>query len=104
VKSRAKAKTKARRGLGRGVALVGAGMSKFGSFPAKTGRDLFFEAFQELRASVDKGLDPEAIEAIYLGNYSSDLFEGQGHTAPIIADWLGLTPSPSHEDRGRLRQ
>jgi acetyl-CoA C-acetyltransferase len=95
VKSRAKAKTKARRGLGRGVALVGAGMSKFGSFPEKAGRDLFFEAFQELRASVDKGLDPEAIEAIYLGNYSSDLFEGQGHTAPIIADWLGLTPRPA---------
>ncbi|MGQ9601511.1 MAG: thiolase C-terminal domain-containing protein [Candidatus Bipolaricaulia bacterium] len=81
--------------LGRGVALVGAGMSKFGSFPEKTSRDLFFEAFSELRASVDKGLDPREIEAIYIGNYSSDLFEGQGHTAPIIADWLGLTPRPA---------
>ena len=83
------------RKLGRGVALVGAGMSKFGSFPEKAGRDLFFEAFSELRASVDKGLDPGDIETIYIGNYSSDLFEGQGHTAPIIADWLGLTPRPA---------
>jgi acetyl-CoA C-acetyltransferase len=77
------------------VALVGAGMSKFGSFPEKTGRDLFFEAFRELLASVDKGFDPREIEAIYLGNYSSDLFEGQGHIAPIIADWVGLAPRPA---------
>lgn len=89
-----KAKAKVR-DFGRGVALVGAGMSQFGSFPEKTGRDLFLEAFRELVASVDKGLDPDEIEAFYLGNYSSDLFEGQGHTAPIIADWVGLTPRPA---------
>jgi acetyl-CoA C-acetyltransferase len=83
------------RKLGRGVAIVGAGMSNFGAFPAKTTRDLFVEAFRELRASVDKGLDPDDIEALYIGNYSSDLFEGQGHTAPLIADWVGLTPRPA---------
>jgi acetyl-CoA C-acetyltransferase len=47
------------RKLGRGVALVGAGMSKFGAFADKTSRDLFVEAFQELRASVDNGFDPK---------------------------------------------
>jgi len=83
------------RKLGRGVAIVGAGMSKFGAFPGKATRDLFVEAFQEMRASVDKGLDPKAIEALYVGNYSSDLFEGQGHTAPIMADWVGLAPLPA---------
>jgi len=77
------------------VALVGAGMSKFGSFPEKTSRDLFVEAFWEMEASVDKGLDPEVIEAIYVGNFSSDVFEGQVHTAPIMADWLGLIPRPA---------
>jgi acetyl-CoA C-acetyltransferase len=46
-------------------------------------------------ASVDNGFDPQKIEALYIGNYSSDLFEGQGHTAPIMADWVGLTPRPS---------
>ena len=81
--------------LGRGVALVGAGMSKFGSFPGKNSRDIFVEAFQDLRTSVDKGFDPTDIEAIYIGNYSSDLFEGQGHIAPIMADWIGLTPRPA---------
>ncbi len=81
--------------LNRGVAVVGTGMSQFGSFPEKTTRDLFVEAFQDMRASVDRGLDPNDIEAIYVGNYSSDLFEGQGHTAPIMADWVGLAPRPA---------
>ncbi len=83
------------RKLGRGVALVGAGMSKFGAFPGKATRDLFVEAFREMLASVDNGFDPQEIEALYIGNYSSDLFEGQGHTAPIMTDWVGLTPRPA---------
>jgi acetyl-CoA C-acetyltransferase len=70
-------------------------MSRFGAFPGQATRDLFVEAFQEMRASVDKGLDPRDIEALYIGNYSSDLFEGQGHTAPIMADWVGLAPRPA---------
>lgn len=81
--------------LGRGVAVVGAGMSNFGGFPGKSGRDLFVEAFIAMRGSVNKGLDPTDIEAFYLGNYSSDLFEGQGHNAPLLADWVGLTPRPA---------
>lgn len=80
------------RKLGRGVAMVGAGMSKFGAFPEKTSRDLFVEAFQSMRQSVDKGLDPADIETIYIGNFSSDLFEAQSHTAPIMADAIGLAP------------
>jgi acetyl-CoA C-acetyltransferase len=80
------------RRLGRGVAVVGAGMSKFGAFPGQSTRDLFVKAFREMRASVDKGFDPRDIEALYIGNYSSDLFENQGHTAPIMADWVGLAP------------
>ncbi|HSJ56035.1 MAG TPA: hypothetical protein VLC95_02580 [Anaerolineae bacterium] len=80
------------RNLSRGVAIVGAGMSKFGAFPGRATRDLFVDAFQEMRGSVDRGLDPREIEALYVGNYSSDLFEGQGHTAPLMADWVGLAP------------
>jgi acetyl-CoA C-acetyltransferase len=83
------------RKLGRGVALVGAGMSKFGAFPGKASRDLFVDAFQEMLGSVDKGFDPNDIEALYIGNFSSGLFENQGHTAPIMADWVGLTPRPA---------
>src|SRR5512139_4021499 len=70
-------------------------MSKFGAASAKAGRDLFVDAFREMRDSVDHGLDPQQIEAIYVGNFSSELFENQGHTAPIMADWIGLTPRPA---------
>jgi acetyl-CoA C-acetyltransferase len=84
-----------RKKLNRGVALVGAGMSRFGAFPGLATRDLFVQAFQDMRKSVDKGFDPKDIEALYIGNYSSDLFEGQGHTAPFMADWAGLAPRAS---------
>jgi acetyl-CoA acetyltransferase len=76
----------------RGVAVVGAGMSKFGAFPDKTSRDLFVEAFKDLKKNMDKPLDPKKIEAFYLGNFSSDQFEKQAHFAPILASWLGLSP------------
>jgi acetyl-CoA C-acetyltransferase len=81
--------------LPRGVAMVGAGMSKFGAFPDLASRDLFVQAYKGLIQSVDKGLDPSVIEALYVGNFSSDLFERQGHTAPIIADAAGLLPVPA---------
>jgi len=44
---------------------------------------------------VDKGFDPKDIQALYVGNFSSDLFEGQGHVAGLMADWLGLVPRPA---------
>ena len=53
------------------------------------------EAFKDMRASVDKGFDPKDIEAFYLGNFSGDLFEGQAHLAPILANWVGLSPIPA---------
>ncbi len=81
--------------LPRGVAIVGAGMSKFGAFAEKNSRDLFVEAYQRMSASVDKGFDPAAIDALYLGNFSSDQFEHQAHTAPLLADAVGLTPIPA---------
>lgn len=81
--------------LSRGVAVVGVGMSKFGAFPDKTSRDLFVEAFQELRKSVQKGFDPKDIEAFYMGNFSSDHFENQAHLAPIVASWVGISPVAS---------
>jgi acetyl-CoA C-acetyltransferase len=80
--------------LPRGVALVAVGMSKFGAFPDKSGRDLFIEAYLELLTSLP-GFNPGEIEIFYLGNFSSELFEGQGHTAPILADAAGLAPRPA---------
>lgn len=79
----------------RGVAVVGAGMSKFGAFPEKNSRDLFVEAYRDMAASVDRGFDPAAIEAVYIGNFSGDLFEHQSHLAPLLTDAVGLVPRPA---------
>jgi len=81
--------------LKRGVAIVGAGMSQFGICKEKSSRELFVDAFNEMRASVDKGIEVNDIEALYLGNFTSDLFEGQCHLAPIMASWIGLSPKPA---------
>jgi acetyl-CoA C-acetyltransferase len=70
-------------------------MSRFGAFPLKTGRDLFSEAFLAMRQTVDRGLDPRAIDAIYVGNFNSEQFENQGQIAPLLADWIGLAPRPA---------
>ncbi len=80
--------------MGRGVAVVGAGMSKFGMFQDKDSLNLFTEAYQETISSVEKGIDPKDIDAVYFGNFASEFFVHQGHWGPIIADLIGLTPKP----------
>jgi acetyl-CoA C-acetyltransferase len=88
------------RRLGRNVAVVGAGMSKFGMFKDKNSKDLFAEAFIEMLASIDKGIDPADIDALYLGNFSNDFFIHQSHWGPIISDLIGLAPKPATRTEG----
>jgi acetyl-CoA C-acetyltransferase len=89
-----------KRKLGRGVSVVGAGMSKFGMFADKDSKDLFAEAFKEMLASVDKGFDPNDIDALYLGNFSNDFFTHQAHWGPLIADIIGTVPKPATRTEG----
>ncbi|MBA7689638.1 putative acetyl-CoA acyltransferase [subsurface metagenome] len=89
-----------RRKLGRGVAMVGAGMSKFGMFKDKDARDLLVEAYDEMLSSVDKGVDPNDIEAMWMGNFTSDFYVHQGHWGPIVADLLGHVPKPVTRTEG----
>ena len=93
-------KTQKRRKLSRGVAVVGAGMSKFGMFKDRDSKDLFAEAFSGMLASVDKGADPGQIDALYLGNFTNDFFVHQGHWGPIISDLIGLVPKPATRTEG----
>ena len=88
------------RKLAREVAVVGAGMSRFGMFPEKNSKDLFVEAFNEAVASVDKGLDPQDIDALYLGNFSNDFFVHQAHWGPLLTDIIGLAPKPATRTEG----
>ncbi|MFX0186109.1 MAG: hypothetical protein ACFE8A_00080 [Candidatus Hodarchaeota archaeon] len=87
--------------LARKVAIVSAGMSKFGQhFPLKRNPDLWVDAWVDAVKNVDNGIEPENIDACYVGNYSSDLFNHQGHLGPQIANLVGLSPKPSSRFEG----
>jgi acetyl-CoA C-acetyltransferase len=62
----------------------------------KTGRELFVEAALEAATSVDHGFRFKDAGALFIGNFTSDVFEGQGHTAAVMADWLGVNPVPAY--------
>lgn len=85
-------------GLNRGVSVVGAGMTRFHNrlHADKTGRELFVEAAIEAAGSVDKGFRFRDAGALFVGNFTGDVFEGQGHTAAVMADWLGINPVPAY--------
>ena len=87
----------AQKKLGRGVAMVGAGMSPFGTRPEVTNRELFTEAYTDMKKSVDKGFDPEDIEALYVGNCGAEMWESQSVMGVLCADAAGLTPIPSRK-------
>jgi acetyl-CoA C-acetyltransferase len=91
---------KKQRKLGRGVAIVGAGMTKFGVYKDRDSRDFIVEAYNEMLSSVDKGIDPNDIEAMWIGNFSNDFYVHQGHWGPIVADLLGHTPKPITRTEG----
>ncbi len=80
--------------------MIAGAMSSFGVFPEKGSRDLMAEAYTEALDTVDKGFDPREIEALYIGNFCADLFEGQSHLGHLIADWLGLVPRPTTRIEG----
>ncbi len=87
--------------LARKVAIIGAGMNKFGrNFPQKRNPDMWIDAWLEAVKSVDNGIEPKDIDACYVGNYSSDLFNHQGHLGPQMANLVGLTPKPAPRFEG----
>jgi acetyl-CoA acetyltransferase len=70
-------------------------MSRFGVHPTLNTRDLFVEAYLDMKKSVDRGLDPKDIEALYLGNAGAEIWEAQGSTGAMMAAVTGLTPIPA---------
>jgi len=78
------------------VDLVGAGMTVFGKYPDKTGRDLLLEAVREAVSHVDKGIDiKKDVKALFIGYFTPELYEHQGHIGALAAEWLGLSGIPA---------
>ncbi|MHA1775963.1 MAG: thiolase C-terminal domain-containing protein [Promethearchaeota archaeon] len=87
--------------LQRRVALVGAGMSRFGvHYPKLRSIDLWQEAWLEAKKLTDKGIDSKDIDELFLGNFTADLFNHQGHMAPQMANLIGLNPKPASRFEG----
>ncbi|TFF95979.1 MAG: hypothetical protein EU544_01635, partial [Promethearchaeota archaeon] len=87
--------------LAKKVAMVGAGMSKFGRhFPTKRNPDLWVDAWIDAVNKTDNGIEPKEIDACYVGNFTADLFNHQGHLGPQMANLVGLTPKPAPRFEG----
>ncbi|WP_254543549.1 thiolase C-terminal domain-containing protein [Halomarina pelagica] len=78
------------------VRIAGGGLTRFGRFPDRTGRDLFAEA--GLAALDEAGVDPGEIEHLYFGNFMGELAEHQGHMGPQMAEAVGVrAPATRYE-------
>ncbi|WP_436901132.1 thiolase domain-containing protein [Halovenus halobia] len=71
------------------VHVAGVGMTKFGSSPERTARDMFAQAAGE--AFDDSGVSPDAIEELFYGNFMGEFAETQGHQGPLMADAAGIS-------------
>ena len=81
----------------RDVAIVGRGTTPFGVHD-KGIKELATTAVT--RALVSSGLETSEIEALYLGNFTSGMLEGQEMLAPLVADAVGLENVPTMKTEG----
>jgi acetyl-CoA C-acetyltransferase len=70
----------------REVAIVGAGMTRFGELWDLSLRDLFVEAAAEALRTAGT----EKVDSIVVGNMSGGQFVGQEHLGPLMADQVGM--------------
>ena len=76
----------------RKVAIIGAGMTKFGEHWDRGFRDLVIEA--GIKAIEDAKLTGNEISAGYVGTMAPGSLVGQEHAGALIADYMGLNPVP----------
>lgn len=72
----------------RGVSIIGIGTTPFGILEGKSLKEMATIACNE--AIKDSGIEKNAIEAFYLGNFISGILLGQETIAPLVANSLGL--------------
>lgn len=72
------------------VAIVGAGQTNYGDFPDKGVKELFADAYRDMIASVDKGVDPGEIKAAYIGSLSAGSGFQLGQLPALLAGHVGL--------------
>jgi len=75
----------------REVAIVGAGMTRFGELWQSSLRQLFAEAALEAL----EGAGADHLDSIYVGNMSSGGFVAQEHLGPLMAAEIGMSGVPA---------
>ena len=75
------------------VAIIGVGATPFGEHWHKNLRELALEA--SLMAVTEAGIRGKDIQEFFIGNMSGGMFAGQEHVAALVADFLGLNPTPA---------
>ena len=75
----------------RKVAIIGGGATRCGKREA-TWRELVQEAGKEMFKSVDN-FTPKDVEALIVGAAEPERFVFQAHVAPMVAEYLGITPT-----------
>ncbi len=75
----------------RDVAIVSAGMTRFGEIWESSLRDLFVEAAVEAL----EGAGADHVDELFVGNMSGGQFVGQEHLGPLMADHLGMAGIPA---------
>lgn len=78
----------------RKVAIVGSSQTRFGDLPDSSIKELFASAFRHLLVSVDKGIDPQQIEAAYIGTLGVGGFQ-LGLSAALLTSFVGLPGIPA---------
>lgn len=76
----------------RKVAIIGAGMTKFGENWESGFREMVTEA--GIKALTDSNVKGDEISAGYVGTMASGSLVGQEHVGALIADYMGLNPVP----------
>ncbi len=75
----------------RDVAIVAAGMTRFGELWNTSFRDLFVDAATQ---ALDQAR-ADHLDAVFVGNMSGGLFTGQEHVAALLTDHLGMAGVPA---------
>jgi len=79
----------------RDVAIVGAGMIKFGKYPEKSIKDLVREAVQ--KTLTDAGIDSKSLEAAYVGSAAPGIMTGQEQIkAQVTLSAMGIDTIPMY--------
>ncbi|HQT44416.1 MAG TPA: thiolase domain-containing protein [Candidatus Micrarchaeota archaeon] len=77
----------------RRVAIVGAGMSRFGEDWNRGFRDMIIDAGTS--AITDANISGDKIDGMFIGTMAAGRLIGQEHIGALIADFMGLNPVPS---------